>query len=129
MDLYLGTPLGSLLHCKISKITVECLDGYRTFLPRHVDFVSALKPSIISYCTTDGTTKYCACHNGIVVKKGENVTITSQHALLGNSLDELKDIILHEFKKEDEKRKELNSAMARLELGLLKGFKQLKDGD
>lgn len=129
MKLYLGTPLGSILNCEINKITVECLDGYHTLLPRHVDFVSALKPGIVIYTNNKNEEKYVACHQGIVVKRGTAVTITTHHAVLGNTLDELKTVILQEFKRDDEKRKELNSAMARLELGLLRGFKQLKDGE
>lgn len=129
MKLYMGTPLGSILNCEINKIIVECLDGYHTLLPKHIDFVSAIKPGIVIYTDNKNEEKYAACHQGIIVKKGAAVTITTRHAILGNTLDELKTVILQEFKRDDEKRKELNSAMARLELGLLRGFKQLNDGE
>lgn len=129
MKLVICTPLGVILNCEIQKISLECLNGYHTFLPKHIDFASAIKPSIAVYEEVDGTKKYAACHHGIVVKKGKVVTLSVTQAVLGNTPDELKDTILHEFKRTDNQRKELNTAMAKLEIGLLRGFKQLKETD
>lgn len=129
MHLIVCTPMGELLNEDIQKISVEFLNGYHTFLPRHIDFASILKPSIATYTDKNGKQKYIACHKGVAVKKGKNITLSVQQAVLGNTLDELKTTILSEFKKADEQRKELNTAMARLEIGILRGFKNLKGGD
>lgn len=129
MKFVICTPLGSVLQTDIVKVTLETFDGYHTFLPRHVDYVSAMGPNIISYTTTDNVLRYAACHHGIVVKKGDEVTVTAQDAVLGDSLDELEDVINREFKQNEEQRKELNTAMTRLELGLMRGFGRLnKEG-
>ena len=125
MKFVICTPLGSVLQTDIVKVTLETLDGYHTFLPRHVDYVSTMGPNIITYTTTNNEQKYAACHHGIVVKKGDEVTVTAQNAVLGDSLDELEDVINYEFKQTEEQRKELNTAMARLELGLVRGFGRL----
>ena len=108
---------------------METLNGYHTLLPKHIDFAAAMRENIVVYVTEDGIEKYVACHHGIVVKKGENVTMTVQNAVIGDTLDELKDVINREFKQNDEKRKELNSAMARLELGIIRGFGRLNKED
>lgn len=129
MKLTVFTPLGTVLKTKIRKVTVETLGGYYTLLPKHVDIAAAMRASIVAYTTDDNVDKYVACHRGIVVKKGENVTLTVQNAVVGDTLDELSDVINREFKKDDENRKELNSAMARLELGIIRGFGQLSKGD
>lgn len=129
MRLIVCTPLGEVLNQEIRKVSLEFLNGYYTFLPKHIDFASVLKTSIVSYCNLEGATKYIACHQGIAVKKGQNVTLSVRQAVLGNTPDELKYTILHDFKKTDEQRKELNTAMARLEIGMLRGFKQLKEAD
>lgn len=129
MKLTVFTPLGTVLKSKIIKVTVETLNGYHTLLPKHVDFAAAMDANIVSYTTDKNEEKYVACHRGIVVKKGDEVTITVQNAVAGNTLDELTDVISTEFKHNDEQRKELNSAMARLELGIVRGFGQLSKGE
>ena len=129
MKLTVFTPLGTVLKGKIRKVTVETLNGYHTLLPKHVDFAAVMGANIVSCVTEDGEEKYVACHRGIVVKKGEAVTITVQDAVVGSTLDELAVVIDTEFKQNDEKRKELNSAMARLELGIVRGFGQLSKGE
>ena len=125
MKLIVFTPIGTVLQCKIKKITLETPSGYYTLLPHHVDFVSAMDENIISYTNESDEKKYIACQRGIVVKKAENVTITVQHAVLGNTLDELEKVIEIDFKQANEQRKELNTAMARLEIGLIRGFNRL----
>ena len=129
MKLTVFTPLGTVLKSKINKVTVETLSGYYTLLPKHVDFAAAMGANIVSYTTEQNEKKYVACHRGIVVKKGDEVTITVQNAVTGETLDELSEVIRKEFKYNDEQRKELNSAMARLELGIIRGFGQLSKGN
>ena len=129
MKLTVFTPLGTALKSKIKKVTLETLNGYYTLLPKHVDFAAAMRENIVVYTTEDGVEKYVACHHGIVVKVGDRVTMTVQDAVLGDTLDELSGVIKREFKQNDEKRKELNSAMARLELGIMRGFGRLSKGD
>lgn len=126
MQFTLVTPQGIVLQENIRKITIETLDGYYTLLPRHVDFVSALTAGIVTFLSEDNTEKYAACHQGIIVKKGDKITISVQNAVLGETLSELQELIKIEFKQREEQRKQLNTAMARLELGIMRGFKQLR---
>jgi F-type H+-transporting ATPase subunit epsilon len=79
----------------------------------------------VRYTDEENSDKFVACHQGIVVKKGSNVTISVQNAVMGNTLDELQQTILVDFKKNEENRKELNLAMVRLETGLMRGFSKL----
>ncbi len=126
MKLVIATPIGVLSDIAIRKITFETPSGYYTLLPRHVDFVSVLSAGIVTYEPEHEATKYAACHRGVVVKKGDVVTLTVQGAVLGPTLPELQNLIKTEFKQNEEQRKELNTAMARLELGLMRGFRQLQ---
>lgn len=128
MKLQIYTPLGTALDCRINKVSLETLSGYCTLLPRHVDFTAAMNAGILSYTTEENEEKFAACHRGVAVKKGDMVTITVQKAVLGDTLDELEKIIREEFKQDEENRKELNAAMARLEAGLIRGFINLKQG-
>ncbi len=128
MELLICSPLDTVVQTKIEKVTFEAVDGYRTLLPKHVDFVSALGAGIITYVPLKGTAKYVACHQGIVVKQGDKVTISAQGTVTGDTLTELQEHIQHDYKQNEEHRKELSAAMARLELGLARGFQQLKGG-
>ena len=128
MNLIVYSPTATVIQSKINKISFEALDGYRTLLPKHVDFVSALATGVISYETEDGAIKYAACHQGGVVKKGKDVNISAQGIVKADTLEELRQMIELDFKQNEEHRKELNTAMARLEIGLMRGFQQLKGG-
>ena len=127
MKLKVTSPIGIVLRAEIQKIDFEALDGHFTILPRHVDFVSALSPNIVCYQTTDEQMHYMACNRGIFVKKGNNVYLSVHKAVLSESLDDLSQTIQVEFKNDDEQRKEVNTAMAKLEIGLSRGFMKLKE--
>ena len=129
MNFMVYTPLGTALKTKALKVSFETISGYYTLLPRHVDFVSAMNANIVRYTDEENNERYVACHRGIVVKKGENLTISVQNAVLSDTLDELAKSVVEDFKKNDEERKELNTAMARLELGLMRGFSNLKEAN
>ncbi len=119
------SPTGILLDTKILKVDFEAIDGFFTLLPKHVDFVSALKPGILSYTTMDKKTRYMACNQGILVKRGDEVHLSTKLGILDDNLEQLKKTIEVDFKEMEEMRKESNKAMARLELGLTKGLMQL----
>jgi F-type H+-transporting ATPase subunit epsilon len=127
MNLKLITPMQVILDTSIDKIDVEALDGFFTLLPRHIDFITALKSSIVTYVIKDKR-YYAACEHGVLVKRGDSVRISTPMAVLGESLEVLKKTIATTFKDMEQERKELNLSMARLELGLTKGLMSLSEG-
>ena len=127
MNLKLSAPTQVLLDIPIEKITVEAIDGYFTLLPRHIDFVTALKSGIIVY-EAEGKKHYVACHRGVLVKKGAMVSVSTPLAVMSDHLDELKETIKTTFKEMEQERKELNLSIARLEFGLTKGLINLSKG-
>lgn len=122
------TPIGLLLKTKTPKITVEAKDGFHTFLPKHIDYVTALKTGIITYTDTNGKTAYIACNEGILTKKGSDVQLATRLGIIGTDLDELKTLIETDFKKMEESRKEATKTMAQLEISLAQGLLQLTKG-
>lgn len=127
MNLQLFTPTRVLLDTPIDKIDVEAIDGFFTLLPRHIDFVTALKNGILTY-TIDSKKFYAACARGVLVKKGDFVRISTPFAVLSPDLNSLKQTIATSFKEMEEERKELNISIGRLELGLTKGLISLNQG-
>ena len=124
MNLKVMTPYSVVLNIPVSQVTVEAVDGFFTLKPKHIDFINALKAGIISY-KKEGKESFVACNRGVVVKKGEEVSISTPLAILGESLDELKKKIAIDFQAMEEERKEVRLSMARLEVGLTKGLANL----
>ena len=126
MNLKVCCPTGVVLEQSIQKIDFQALDGYFTLLPRHVDFVTALTPNIVRF--TDGQQMtFMACNRGILTKIGQQVVLSAHKVVLSHSLSDLEQTIAVEFKQDDEQRKEINTVMARLEVGLSRGFMKLKE--
>jgi len=127
MDLKLRifTPIGIALDTPVSQVDFETINGFFTLLPRHADMVSALKIGILSYAV-EGQKKFVACDKGVVVKKGQVVSVSTKKAILGTDLKELEQKIKTDFKETEQERKEMNAAMAKLEVGLAKGILSLK---
>ncbi len=127
MNLKLITPMHIILDTSIDKVDVEALDGFFTLLPKHIDFITALKSSIITY-VINNKKFYAACDHGVLVKCNDSVRISTSMAVLGDSLELLKKTIATTFKDMEQERKELNLSMARLELGITKGLMSLSKG-
>lgn len=122
------SPTAVILEADVSKVEAEGIDGFFTLLPRHTDFISALKQSILSYTKSDGAVSYIACDKGVLVKKGEAVSLSTKLAILDDDLKHLEYLIETDFKAMEQQRKEVNLTMARLEVGLAKGLNTLKNG-
>lgn len=126
MQFQVSTPIGTLLNLPIKKVDFEGLDGFWTLLPKHADFINALKPCIVTYTTEDNTTHYIACNKGVLVKKNNKVHISTPLAVTDDNLDTLTKTIAVDFKRMEEERKEVNMTMAKLEIGLVRGLQSLK---
>lgn len=59
-----------------------------------------------------------ACDSGVLVKDNATVLLSVRRAVISDNLEELSRTIKEEFKKDEESRKTVNAAMARLEVGL-----------
>ena len=124
MNLKVITPYSVALNTPVSQVTVDAVDGFFTLKPKHIDFVDALKAGIVSY-KKDGREAFVACNRGVIVKKGDEVSISTPLAILGENLDEVKKKIAIDFQAMEEERKEVRLSMARLEVGLTKGLATL----
>ena len=129
MDLKLRvfTPIGIALETPVTQVDFEAIDGFYTLLPKHADMVSALKTGVLSYMAS-GEKTYIACNQGVLVKKGDTVSVSTKMAVLGTNLKELEEKIAVDFKRVEQERKEMNASMAKLEVGLTKGIISLKQG-
>ncbi len=127
MRLKILLPTRILLDRDVDKVTADALNGQFCLLPRHVDFVAPLVPGILSYVDSDRQTRHIGIDEGILVKAGDEVLVTTRQATQGAALEELKDRVAREFRPADEQERKVRSASARLEAGLVRRFLDVQD--
>jgi F-type H+-transporting ATPase subunit epsilon len=103
----------------VSRIVAETLEGSFGLLPHRLDCVAALVPGILSYATPDGDTTYLAIDSGLLVKRGEDVSISVRHAIRGAGLSELHQAVLRDYLTLDAQEREMRSVVSTMESGLI----------
>lgn len=121
MRLTVLLPTEVLLQAEVSKIVAEAQNGAFGLLPRHIDFVTALAPGIFSYFDGQGE-HLLAMDEGILVKRGAEVSVSTYNAISGIDLATLKDTVEQRFRALDEHERLVRTALARLEAGTLRRF-------
>lgn len=127
MQLQVLLPTEILVDEKVIKVIAEAENGSFCLLPRHIDFVAALKPGILSFFSADGDEFFAALDEGILVKCGREVLVSTLNGVRGTNLDQLQTLIDERFLELDEHERKARTALARLEAGTLRGFKELQE--
>ena len=86
MRLKVLLPSEILVDQEVAKVIAEGQNGEFCLLPRHVDFLSALVPGIFLYATPDGREQFLAVDEGILVKCGLEVLVSTRNAVSGAEL-------------------------------------------
>jgi F-type H+-transporting ATPase subunit epsilon len=110
-------PSGVLLEKEVVKVVAEAQNGSFCLLPRHVDFVAALVPGILALTSPDGEEAFLAVDEGVLVKRGPEVLISTWNALLGK-LGELRQAVLTQFRALGEQEQKARLALDHLEASL-----------
>lgn len=126
MNLKVLLPSEVLIEATAEKVTAEAENGFFCLLPRHVDFVAALVPGILSYETPDGEEIFLAVDEGILVKCADGVAVSTRNALRGMNLGALRKMVEEQFKAEDEHEKTVRSAIAKIEAGFVRRFLEIQ---
>ena len=126
MNLKVLLPTEIFLEKEVTKVTAEARNGSFCLLPRHIDFVAALVPGLLSYETGTGEEEFLAIDAGILVKCGSEVLVSTGNAVMGPDLGTLKEMVAERFRVLDEQEKELQSALARLEANFARQFLELE---
>lgn len=106
---------------EVEKVIAEGLTGSFCLKPRHIDFVSALKPGILLF-ESEGEEVYVAIDEGILVKCRDEVKVSVLNGLVSRSLKDLENIVRKEFYKSEELNKATDFAMKSMEAELLLHF-------
>lgn len=126
MNLKVLLPTEVLVDRDVTKVVAEAENGSFCLLPHHIDFVAALLPGLLSYITEDGQEVFLGIDEGILVKCGEEVLVSTRHAAQGPDLGTLQRTIDDQFRVLDEREKMARTAVAKLEADLVRRFLELQ---
>ena len=127
MKLKVMLPTRIFLDTRVRKITGEGMDGFFGLLPRHVDFVTALVSGILSFEDENGDEQHMAVMEGVLVKKGDTVFVSTRRAVQDPDLASLKNTVETDFLKEEQKEKNMRTSASRIEAGFIRRFLEFQD--
>jgi F-type H+-transporting ATPase subunit epsilon len=126
MQLQVLLPSTIFASCKaVQSIVLETPEGAFGILPNRRDCVASLEPGILTYTQYGENPYYIAVDEGVLVKKGYEVSVSVRNAYSSNDLAALKDLVQHEFLSLGEQERDVRAVLARLESGFMRGFKSL----
>jgi F-type H+-transporting ATPase subunit epsilon len=124
MRLRIALPTQIVYDGEVRKISAEAIDGSFTLLPRHIDFVTALVPGILFFDTAGETSEeiFFAVDEGIMVKRGPEVFVSSRNAVCSDDLERLHSTIHDHFEVLDERERKARSALVQLEADFIRRY-------
>jgi F-type H+-transporting ATPase subunit epsilon len=122
MRLKVLLPTKVLVNEEVAKVIAEAENGSFCLLPRHIDFVTALAPGLLSFETEEGGEEFLAVDAGILVKYGAEVLVSIRNAVRGLDLERLQQTVDEQFRALDEREKMTLAAVARLEANFIRRF-------
>ena len=110
----------------VERIVAETRVGSFGILPHRRDCVAALAPGILTYETKEDGTVYLAVDEGVLVKAGADVMVSVRHAIGGTDLGQLHEAVKREFLTLDESERNVRTAVAKMESGLIARFAEFQ---
>jgi len=126
MRLTVRVPTEILFTEEVTRIKAEAPNGWFGILPRHVDYATALVPGVMTFVSAKGEEEYLAIDQGILVKCGPEVSVSTRAAVRGTNLEKLKHDVAQKFEAESEREKKNLAFEAKLEADLVRGLLELE---
>lgn len=128
MQICLRLPSKVLFDGPATRLRGEAADGGFGILPNHVDFVTALVPSVLLITQADGHERIFGIDEGLLVKQGATVEVVARRGAESNSLDALHDTVSSQFAALDDEERVARAALSRLEADMVRRFGSLREG-
>lgn len=126
MRLKVQLPTDVLLDEEVTRIKAEAENGWFCILPRHIDFVTALAPGILSYQRPGMPPEYLAVDRGILLKCGPAVSVSTRNAVRSADPGSLQEAIAKEFRAVQEKEQKARLFEAKLEAELVRELVEME---
>lgn len=123
MRLEVMIPSRVVVRDNAASVVAEGAEGSFGLLTRHVDYVTALVPGILTYRREeDGSERILALDQGTLVKVGSEVLVSVRDAVEGDDLESLRETVERRFRTLDRKEREARRALATLEARFIRRF-------
>jgi F-type H+-transporting ATPase subunit epsilon len=119
-------PAEVLIVQDVNKIVAEAENGSFCLMPNHIDFVATLSPGLFTYESTAGGQELYAMDVGTLVKKGAEVLVSTRNAVRAPDLGQVKQVVMQQYDRLDEREKMVRSASAKLEASMIRRIVDLK---
>lgn len=119
-------PAEVLIVQDVNKIVAEAENGSFCLMPNHIDFVATLSPGLFTYESTAGGQELYAMDVGTLVKKGVDVLVSTRNAVRAPDLGQVKQVVIQQYDRLDEREKMVRSASAKLEASMIRRIMDLK---
>lgn len=126
MRLKVLLPSGVLIDQEVTKVVAEAENGSFCLLPRHVDFLAALVPGLLSFTPMRGVEEFLAIDAGVLIKCGSEVLVSSRNAVRGPNLGQLEQTVEGSFQRLDDQETMARTAFAKLEANFIRRFIDLE---
>jgi len=120
MTLKVRLPSEVLFEEEVSRIRAEAENGWFGLLPKHIDFVTALVPGVMTFQPCGKAEEYLALDRGVLVKCGAEVSVSTRQAVRGKSLPELKQQVERQFLAQRERERAARALESKLEADLVR---------
>jgi len=127
MNVIVVVPLKKIYEKKAMSVTIETINGSFTLKARHIDFISIVKPGVLTVKTENGQEDVMGVDTGIMVKKKNRVTISVRNAVQGTAIGNIEKHIEEHYSSLDDKQRALNTGIVGLERDLAKSIYDLKN--
>lgn len=128
MRLKVLLPTQVLVDEEVRKIGAEGEDGELTLLPRHIDLTTALSPGVLSFELPGGREEFVAVGEGVLVKCGQEVLVSTRKGVRGSELGKLRERVQEEFTNLDERAETARTSLNKIEATFVHRFIELKHG-
>jgi F-type H+-transporting ATPase subunit epsilon len=110
---------------QVLQVTAEAENGSFSLLPRHIDFVTALVPGILTFLNEQEQEEFLAVDDGVLIKCGQDVRVSVKNAVRGKELGELRSMIHEQFRVINEHEQKARDALNKLEVDLIRRFMEM----
>ncbi len=115
-----------MLDRDVAKVIAESEDGSFCLLPRHVDFVAVLVRGLLLYTPVGGGEEVLGVDEGVLVKAGDEVLVSTRNAIPGRELGTLTGAIAESFATLEEREKKARTGLAKLQADLIRRIVRLE---
>lgn len=127
MRLKLLIPTQVVVDEEVTKVVAEGEHGSFCLLPQHVDFLAALVPGLLAFEVEGDREQFAAVDEGVLVKRGDEVLVSTRQAIRGADLEQLRNTVREEFAMLGDRERAAKAATAKLEASLLRGYLELAE--